>query len=565
MRARRIAAAPLTAILLITAAPAAPAQAVPTAPVQAGAMSTASAQAEVTRTASAEGAGQADIDFTRPELVAGGLQIPWGLAFLPDGSALVSERNTARIVQVRPGATPVEVARVPGVSPAGEGGLLGIAVSPSYAQDGYVYAYFTAAADNRIVRFTLAAPGTPQVIRSGIPKSSIHNGGRLAFGPDGMLYASTGDANVSGNSQNPQSLGGKILRMRPDGSVPPDNPTAGSLVYSLGHRNVQGLAWDARGLMYATEFGQNTWDEVNHIVAGGNYGWPVVEGRGSDPRYRNPIVVWTTAESSPSGAAVAGDTLFAAALRGTRLWRVPLDGQGGAGTPDAVLQNAYGRLRHVALAPDGHLWIMTSNRDGRGTPGPQDDRVVRFPPAGGDPGETVFADDFETDKGWTVNPAGTDTATAGRWERGDPDPTTYNGVPLQLGSTVSGTNDLVTGRAGGGPGDADVDGGLTTIRSPQIALPAGTSLTLSFSYYLAHLNNAGSTDYLRVRAGTTVLFQRLGSAANTGAAWQRATADLSAFAGQTVRLEIQAADAGTGSLIEAAVDDVTITRNQPTS
>jgi glucose/arabinose dehydrogenase len=318
-------------------------------------------------------------DFSRPEVVATGLEVPWGMAFLPDGSALVAERNRARIMRVRPGAQPEEVARVPGVVPGGEGGLLGIAVSPTFGADNLVYAYFTASGDNRIVRFRLDNPGSQQAVLTGIPKASIHDGGRIAFGPDGNLYAGVGDANQTGNAQNPNSLAGKILRMRPDGSVPPGNPF-GSLVYSLGHRNVQGLAWDAQGRLYATEFGQNRFDEVNAIVAGGNYGWPIVEGRGTDARFVNPIVVWGTAEASPSGAAIANDTLFAAALRGTRLWLVPLDGNGGADTPTFELRGTFGRLRTVTLGPDGWLWVATSNRDGRGNPAPADDRVIRFPP-----------------------------------------------------------------------------------------------------------------------------------------------------------------------------------------
>ena len=335
----------------------------------------------------AEAAG--GFDFTRPEVVATGLEVPWGVAFLPDGSALVAERMRARIMQVRPGAAPVQVATVPNVSPIGEGGLLGLAVSPTYAQDNLVYAYYTSATDNRIVRFTLANPQNQQVLVSGIPRGSIHDAGRLAFGPDGMLYASTGDAGQSANAQNVQSLGGKILRMRPDGSVPPDNPFPGSLVYSLGHRNVQGLAWDAQGQLWATEFGQNTWDEINLIVAGGNYGWPTVEGRGNNPNFRDPLVVWTTAESSPSGLAQANNTLFAGALRGTRLWLIPLTGNGNVGTPTVELQGAFGRLRTVMVGPDGYLWVTTSNRDGRGVPAASDDRVIRFPPSVGGPSPSV--------------------------------------------------------------------------------------------------------------------------------------------------------------------------------
>ena len=321
-----------------------------------------------------------DPDLNNPEVVATGLTVPWGLGFLPDGSALVTERNSARILRLRPGSAPAVVATINGVAPTGEAGLLGLAVSPTYAQDGFVYVYFTAASDNRIARLRLDAPQDQRVILSGIARASIHDGGRLAFGPDGMLYAGVGDASNTANAQNQQSLNGKILRMRPDGGVPASgNPFPGSLVYSLGHRNVQGLAWDGQGRLYASEFGQNTWDEVNQIVAGGNYGWPTVEGSTGDTRFRNPIVVWTTAEASPSGATIDGSTLYVAALRGQRLWSVPLNGSGGAGTPTALLQGQYGRLRTAERAPDGSLWITTSNRDGRGSPVAADDRVIRFP------------------------------------------------------------------------------------------------------------------------------------------------------------------------------------------
>jgi glucose/arabinose dehydrogenase len=325
-----------------------------------------------------------NFNWSAPQVAASGLTVPWGLAFLPDGSALVSERNSGRVLRIPPGGgSAQQVATISGVSATGEAGLLGLAVSPTYAQDGFVYAYFTSASDNRIVRFTLANPQTQTPILTGLARASIHDGGRIAFGPDGMLYAGVGDAGNTANAQNMQSRNGKILRMRPDGSAPPDNPTAGSLVYSLGHRNVQGLAWDSSGRLYASEFGQNTWDEVNYIVAGGNYGWPTVEGRAGDPRFRDPIVQWSTAEASPSGAAVDGNTLFVAALRGQRLWKVPLNGSGGtSGTPTAELQGQYGRLRTVAVGPDGWLWVATSNRDGRGTPAANDDRVLRFPPVG---------------------------------------------------------------------------------------------------------------------------------------------------------------------------------------
>jgi glucose/arabinose dehydrogenase len=322
-----------------------------------------------------------DFNFSQPQVAASGLAVPWGMAFLPDGSALVSERDSARLLQIRPGSAPTVVATVGGVVPGGEGGLLGIAVSPTFATDNLVYAYYTAASENRIVRFRLDNPANQQAVLTGLAKANFHNGGRIAFGPDGMLYAGVGDATNTANAQNQQSLNGKILRMRPDGSVPPDNPIAGSRIYSLGHRNVQGLAWDSQGRLFATEFGQDTWDEVNYIVPGGNYGWPVVEGQSTNPSYRSPIVTWRTADASPSGAALVGGNLFVAALRGTKLWQVPLNGTT-AGTPVPQLNGTYGRLRTVMLGPDGYLWVATSNRDGRGTPASTDDRILRFPPTG---------------------------------------------------------------------------------------------------------------------------------------------------------------------------------------
>jgi glucose/arabinose dehydrogenase len=316
--------------------------------------------------------------FANPQVVAGHLEVPWGLAFLPDGSTLVSERDRGVILRLRPGSPPAELARVPDVVPEGEGGLLGIAVSPTYARDQLIYAYLSAPTDNRIVRFR---PGErPQPILTGIPKAQIHNGGRIAFGPDGKLYATAGDASHRGNAENRGRLGGKILRIDRDGRVPAGNPFPGSIVWSLGHRNLEGLAWDRDGRLFASEFGENQFDEINRIEPGRDYGWPRVEGGGGGAGLTDPLLTWRTEESSPSGIAIDGDTLFAAALRGERLWAVPLDGRGGVGRPTALLTGRFGRLRTVALAPDGALWVTTSNRDGRGTPSSTDDRVLRFPP-----------------------------------------------------------------------------------------------------------------------------------------------------------------------------------------
>jgi len=314
-------------------------------------------------------------DLTAPETVATGLDVPWGLAFLPDGSALVAQRNNGEILRVRPGGgAPEQVFDVPGVQHAGESGLLGLAVAKDFAKTNWVYAYFTAADDNRIVRFKLGSSAAPELIFAGLDKASFHDGGRIAFGPDGMLYVGTGDAGYRDSAQDPDDTNGKILRLTPDGKPAPGNPTAGSPVWSLGHRNVQGLAWTADGTMYATEFGQDRFDEVNIIEPGKNYGWPEVEGTGNDSRYTNPLVTWTTDEASPSGAAIVGDTLYVAALKGQRLWTVPL----GGGKPKAELSGTYGRLRTVAVAPDGYLWLTTSNTDGRGDRRDGDDRILRF-------------------------------------------------------------------------------------------------------------------------------------------------------------------------------------------
>jgi glucose/arabinose dehydrogenase len=314
-------------------------------------------------------------------VLATGLEVPWGVAFLPGGDALVSERTTARIVRIPAAGGPArEVMRVPGVdTDAGEGGLLGLAVSPTYERDQLVYAYFTSDEDNRVVRFRLG--GEPEPILTGLDRNLVHDGGRIAFGPDGMLYVGTGDAGNGGVAQDPESLNGKILRLRPDGRPPADNPFPGSPVWSVGHRNVQGLAWDAGRRLWEVEFGQDAFDEVNLIRPGRNYGWPRVEGDGdtSGGRFTNPLVTWPTAESSPSGAAVAREALYVGALRGERLWRVPLDGAR-AGEPEALLDGEYGRLRTVVVAPDGALWVTTSNRDGRGSPAEEDDRIIRVQP-----------------------------------------------------------------------------------------------------------------------------------------------------------------------------------------
>ncbi len=315
------------------------------------------------------------------QVIAKNLQVPWGLAFLPDGNALVTERDTRRLLRVTPGGKATPLQTIEQAYAGGEGGLMGVAVSPRYEQDKTVFLFYTTRTDNRIA--TLVLGQQPKPLVTGIPVSGIHNGGRLAFGPDGHLYAGTGDASQTGRSQDLKSLGGKILRMTIAGKPAPGNPFPGSLVYSYGHRNVQGLAWDERRQLWAAEFGQNRVDEVNLILPGKNYGWPTVEGIGRNRRFVDPKITWSTSEASPSGIAIVGKTLLVAALRGKRLWVVPVDAAGQKlGAPRAVLAGTFGRLRTVVQAPDGSVWVATSNRDGRGTPEVSDDRIIRIIPPG---------------------------------------------------------------------------------------------------------------------------------------------------------------------------------------
>lgn len=316
----------------------------------------------------------------RPRELVTGLRVPWAVAFLPDGSALVTERDSARLLRITSTGRTTVVGTVPGVVPAGEGGLLGVAVSPSFDRDRLVFLYFTADSDNRVARarYDGGRLGTPEPIITGIPKAGNHNGGRLAFGPDDLLYVTTGESGNPPLAQDRGSLGGKILRVRPDGSPAPGNPFD-SRVFTYGHRNVQGITWDERGRMYATEFGQNRLDEINRIEPGRNYGWPEVEGAGGGDRYTDPLLTWSTDEASPSGLAYAGGSLWAAALGGERLWQVPLGGDGSVGRPIAHFEGRYGRLRAVAVAPDGSLWVTTSDRDGRGRVDEGDDKILVIP------------------------------------------------------------------------------------------------------------------------------------------------------------------------------------------
>ncbi|SFR96864.1 Glucose/arabinose dehydrogenase, beta-propeller fold [Agrococcus baldri] len=345
-------------------------------PASSGTVSDPSAEPPPSGTASPSAIEPGRLD--EPVAVATGLDAPWSIAFVDERTALVSERDSGTILEVSASGAVRELAQVAGLSHGGEGGLLGLAVG-----DGHLYWYGTAADGNRVMRVALTGEpgslelGQPQEVITGIPASGNHNGGRIAFGPDRLLYVTTGDAGVPGAAQDPGSLAGKILRLEPDGTIPADNPFPGSPVYSLGHRNPQGIAWDEDGTMWASEFGQDTWDELNRIEAGANYGWPQIEGIAGVAGFTDPVQQWQPTEASPSGIAIAEGSIWIANLRGASLRQVPLT------EPSASTvhwQGRFGRMRDVAVAPDGSLWVLTGNTDGRGSPADGDDRILALAP-----------------------------------------------------------------------------------------------------------------------------------------------------------------------------------------
>ena len=318
----------------------------------------------------------------KPEVadtVADDFDVPWGLIFLSNGDALVSERNTAKIIRVTAKGKKTTLGEVSGVtSPTGigEGGLLGIATAPG--DEDTLFVYYTTGSDNRVGRVSLSGGtvGKPKAVLTGIPTSTHHHGGRLLFDADGMLLVSTGDAEQGSIAQDKDSLAGKILRIRPDGRAAPGNPFD-NRTWSYGHRNVEGLAFDTDGRLWATEFGDKKADELNLINKGKNYGWPDVEGKSGDDDFVDPKAVWEpTSSCSPAGLAITRSTAFVGALQGQCLFAVPLDGTK-AGDPKAYFAGDHGRIRNAVAAPDGSLWITTSNTDGRVDPGKNDDKILR--------------------------------------------------------------------------------------------------------------------------------------------------------------------------------------------
>jgi glucose/arabinose dehydrogenase len=318
-----------------------------------------------------------------PEIIATNLTIPWEIAFLPDGDLLVTERP-GRLIRL---GQDQSVIQINGVKHIGEGGLLGLALHPDFNNNRFIYLYFTsetnAGLTNRVERYQLDGTTLSDrlVIIDNIPGARNHDGGRLAFGPDRKLYITTGDASAENNAQDRNSLAGKILRVNDDGTTPNDNPF-GSAIFSLGHRNPQGLAWDSSGSLWATEHGRSGalsgYDEINLIESGKNYGWPRIQGDQQQAGLESPqyhsgaFTTW-----APSGAVFIGEDLYFAGLRGQALYRARISGSIVASiTP--YFNKLYGRLRTVALGPDGALYLLTGNRDGRGTVQEGDDKIIRI-------------------------------------------------------------------------------------------------------------------------------------------------------------------------------------------
>jgi Raf kinase inhibitor-like YbhB/YbcL family protein len=339
----------------------------------------ASAQSAAVTVKTAASGGGGDPAFDRN--ISTQMDLPWGIAWLPDNTALIAERDRFEIVKMTQSGQKTVLGTISeAVTTVGEGGLLGLAVSPTFATDNYVYVFYTAATDNRVARFKLInnTIGAREPIVTGINKNKFHNGGRIKFGPDGFLYITTGDGQDSSRAQNLSSLNGKILRVTPAGAAAPGNPF-GTRVYSYGHRNVQGIAWDSQGRLWASEFGDASLDELNRITAGNNYGWPTCEGTCGTAGMTNPVRQWDVASASPSGLEIVNDWIYMAAVRGTRLWVMKITGATSTDSPRAFFNGTWGRLRTVTKTPDGGLWLTSTNNDKNGgTPSTLDNVIVRL-------------------------------------------------------------------------------------------------------------------------------------------------------------------------------------------
>lgn len=326
------------------------------------------------------------VDEEMISVVAENLEIPWEIEFLPNGDLLVTERpgNLLRI-----GPETKLVKKIEGVEHVGEGGLLGLALHPQFETNNYIYLYLTTKEGgqltNRVERYKLTGDSIEgkEIILDGISGAQYHDGGRIRFGPDGNLYITTGDAGDANSAQDPNSLSGKILRVKDDGGIPEDNPFQNE-VYSLGHRNPQGLAWDNEGRLWSTEHGpsgmESGYDELNLITMGANYGWPFIRGSGTSEGLVSPIIQSGSDETwAPAGMAYLDGSLFFAGLRGETLYEAKLN-NGGVEKLVSHFREEFGRLRAVTVSPDGYLYISTSNMDGRGNQNPRDDKIIKINP-----------------------------------------------------------------------------------------------------------------------------------------------------------------------------------------
>jgi glucose/arabinose dehydrogenase len=503
------------------------------------------------------------------------------MAIAPDGRVFVAEKGgTLRVV--KDNALLTQPFLTVSVSTESERGLLGVAFDPDFLTNRFVYVYYTTSAapiHNRVSRFT-ASSTNPDVAQAGteLPILDLptlgagnHNGGAIHFGTDGKLYVAVGENAVRANAQSLNTRLGKILRINANGSIPSDNPfytqTTGvnRSIWAWGLRNPYTFAVDpAFGRIHINDVGEGTWEEVDLGVRGSNYGWPQTEG--PDPAgvsgVRYPIHAY---QHAGVNCAIVGATFyrpyllrFPAAYDGRYFF-----GDLCGGFIHMLSPPNYSSVADFATGISSIVDIQTH----------QDGSLYYLAQGGGElfrvqstASSVVFYDDFETARGWTLT-GGANSATRGLWQRGDPEPTSNAGLPLQLGSCQGSTNCLITGlAAGAATGANDVDDGQTSIQSPAIALPAGRPLTLSFGIYFAHNNLATSADYVRVRVVgengvAQTVWARGGTASNVAAAWATRTVSLDAWAGQTIQIRVDAIDAveSAGTFVEAGVDNVAIT------
>lgn len=314
-------------------------------------------------------------------VIAKNLDTPWAIAFLPDNSMLVTIRS-GQVIQVESNGTVTPITTLSEVKEIGEGGLLGIALHPQFATNHFVYLYYTFEGNgnntkNKVVRYTFENNllREDKTIIDNIPGAIFHNGGRIKFGPDNNLYITTGDAREPSLAQDKTSVAGKILRVTDEGKPIIDNPFSNS-IYSYGHRNPQGLAWDNEGNLWATEHGNSAHDEINTIEKGKNYGWPTIEGAQTKPGLESPVIESGTDTWAPSGAAIINGKLYFTGLRGEALYELDIQTK----SLKTHFKGELGRIREVVVGPDNMLYITTSNTDGRGNPQSDDDKIIRINP-----------------------------------------------------------------------------------------------------------------------------------------------------------------------------------------